>query len=57
MWRLNLYQWKHCKAKVKVKLKHGKSEATFVSDRLFQWLVVFTNGCDISFDNCKGCEL
>ena len=34
-----------------------KLEATFVSDLLFQRLVVFANSCNISFDDCKRHEL
>ena len=49
--RLKLYQRKHS-------LSLGsKGEATFVSDLLFQRLVVLENGCDINFDNCKRHEL
>ena len=35
----------------------SKGEATFVSDLLFQGLVFLANGCNITFDNCKGHEL
>ena len=43
--------------KTSIKLSR-KGEATFVSDLLFQRLVFFVNGCDISFDNCMdmNCE-
>ena len=36
--------------KTSVKLG-SKDEATYVSDVLFQKLVVLANGCNISFDN------
>ena len=35
----------------------SKGEATFVSDLLFQKLVLLANGCNINFDDCKGHEL
>ena len=35
----------------------SEEEFTLVSDLLFQRLVVFANGCNISFDDCKGYEL
>ena len=39
--------------KISVKLS-SKSEATFVSDLLFQRLVFLASGCIISFDNVRG---
>ena len=42
--------------KTSVKLS-SKSEATFFSELLFQRLVFLANGCNISFDDCKGHEL
>ena len=35
----------------------SEEEFTLLSDLLFQRLVVFANGCNISFDDCKGHEL
>ena len=49
--RLKFYQRKHT-----LNLSN-KSKATFVSDLLFQRLVVLATACNISFDNCKEHEL
>ena len=42
--------------KASVKLS-GKGEATIASELLIQRVVVLANGCNISFDDCKGHEL
>ena len=42
--------------KTPVKLS-SKGEATFVTNLLFQRLVVLANDCNISVDHCKGHEL
>ena len=46
--KVKIYQQKH-RLNVVIKVK-----PLFVSDLLFQWLVVFAIGCNISFNDWKG---
>ena len=43
--------------KVKILPAKRSEKETFVSYLLIQWLVVWANVCNISFDECKGQEM